>query len=132
MARQRAPSCAVTRELGPRLLVSRLHTGVVCGPVLMRSASQLRAVCPTVWLDGGLSIRRPRTITSHTEAHGLQSVKCQAPAYDFSAGATRPLCCRRNDPIERGSVGGGDQGLGSRRLSVPVDHDIAVEDTRDL
>jgi hypothetical protein len=28
MARQRAPSCAVTRELGPRLPASKLHAGV--------------------------------------------------------------------------------------------------------
>jgi hypothetical protein len=43
-------------------------------------------VCPTVSLDARLSIRRPRTITSHIEAHGLQFVKCLAP------GALRVLC----------------------------------------
>jgi hypothetical protein len=50
--------------------------------------------------------------------------------YDFERDATaRPVVAVVTDPVEPLQRRRRDQGLGSRRLSVPVDHDIAVEDT---
>jgi hypothetical protein len=95
---------------------------VPCGPVLLRRGSQLSWRC--FWQSRWTWVYQCADVGPSRPTPRLTS--CHWPS------AWRREPCELRWRCQRRRVVGVDQTLVSRRLSVPGDHDIAVEDTGDL